>query len=198
MGIHWFSGDASLQPRLPMAWAAALMIILILPLGLYLGAWNIPLWICFIVWTEYFILGAHGSTWKVIVPCIAFGSAAAAAWIAAATALTGVLEAYLEPTHSIYAAYALTNLVFVPLVFNLCQSVRVFETGTLAVFNGFSLMFAVFFTRSIPSVNAIESPYAVIFYGCLWTIAAAYVGWGFGWLNVLLTFPHPAAEVSEG
>ncbi len=199
MGMHWLSGDASLPARLPLPWAAALMIIIVLPFGLYLGEWNVPLWVCFIVWTEYFILGADRSTWKIILPSLAFGAGVAAVWIACSVALSGTLAPHLGGTHAAYAAYALTNLVFVPIVFYLCQWVPTFTTGTLAVFNGFSLLFAVYFTGAVPSFGPMENPLYVVLWTYLWTLAMAYVGWGFGWVNVFLTFPHPAPQAqAEG
>ena len=31
-----------------------------LPFGIWLSRWNLPIWVSFIVWAEYFALGAKG------------------------------------------------------------------------------------------------------------------------------------------
>ena len=53
MGLHWLEGDLALpSKRIPLHWAAAILVVFSLPLSFYLDKWNFPSWVSFIVWTE--------------------------------------------------------------------------------------------------------------------------------------------------
>lgn len=162
MGIHWLQADASYSARIPLPWAVSLMLLVVLPLTFYLGEWNFPLWVSFIVWAEYFALGAKLSTWKSILPSLSFGALIAALWCGSATGLGQLIESYLGTLHSLYLGYAVTNLFWVTLLVYACQWTESFRSGTLAVFNGFTLYLAVYFTGSIPSIDAVEGVYQVM------------------------------------
>ena len=191
MGLHWLEGDLSFpSKRIPLPWAAAILVVFILPLSFYLGKWNFPLWVSFIVWAEYFALGAKRDTWKIIIPSLPFGAGVGAAWCASSVALSTLLVPYFGPVHGVYAAYALTNLLWIPLILYGLGWTHTFTAGTLAVFNGFTLQLAVYFTGTLPPVGPMENPYYVIWWSFLWSVLMAYVGWGFGWFNVFLTFPR--------
>ena len=92
-------------------------------------------------------------------------------------------------SHAPYVAYALTNLVWVTTVVYGCKWASAFRSGTLAVFNGFTLQLAVYFTGSMPGVGPVDNPYYVVFWSLIWTVAMCYFGWFLGWLNVFLMFP---------
>jgi hypothetical protein len=191
MGLHWLKGDVSLPlKRITLDWAVAILVILILPLSLYLGKWNFALWVGFIVWAEYFTLGGNVSTWKVMIPSLPFGAGVGAAWCTSAVALSKVLAPYCGPLHAVYFGYALTNLFWIPFIIRGLNWTKAFTVGSLAVFNGFTLLLAVYFTRALPSVGPMENPYYVIWLSFLWTVLMSYLGWFFGWLTALLTFPR--------
>jgi hypothetical protein len=191
MGSHILKGDLSYpSKRIPLPWATAILIILILPLGFYLGKWNFTLWVSFIVWAEYFALGAKVDTWKLIMPSIPFGAVFGAAWCTSAVALCNILTPYWGPVNGLYAAFALTNLIWVPLILYGLRWHHAFTAGTLAVFNGLGLQLAVYFTGSLPKVGPMENAYFVIWWSFLWSVLMAYVGWFFGWFNIVLTFPR--------
>jgi len=189
MGMHWLQADASHPARIPLPWAVSLMLLTVLPLTFYLGDWNLPLWVSFIVWAEYFALGAKLSTWKSILPSLPFGALIAALWCGSATGMGRLIESYLGPLDSLYLGYAVTNLFWVTLLVYACQWTASFRTGTLAVFNGFTLYLAVYFTGSIPSIDTIGGAYKVMAWAFVWTVALSYFGWFLGWLNIVLTFP---------
>lgn len=191
MVSYLLKGDiSSPNKRISLPWAVVILIILALPLNFYLGKWNFPTWVCFIVWAEYFALGANIDTWKLIIPSIPFGAGVGAAWCTSAVFLTGILVPILGPLNGAYAGYAITSIFWIAfLVYGLAWSPS-FTGGTLAVFNGFSLQLAIYFTGTIPEVGPMNNPYYVIWWGAVWTILMGWLGWIFGWFNVVLTFPR--------
>lgn len=197
MGTHWLKADASFPaPRVPLPWAAAIMVVLVLPLGFYLGRWNLPLWVCFIVWAQYFALGANLATWRIIIPSLSFGIVIGALWCSSSVALMSYLASHMSPINGTYAAYALTSLLWVPLLVYGLQWTPAFNAGTLSVFNGFTLLLAVYFTATAPPVGPMDNPYYVVWWSCLWTVLNGFIGWTFGWLTIFLTFPHaPSANL---
>ena len=198
MGSHWLRADVSFpSKRIPLPWAAAIMLVLVLPLGFYLGKWNLPLWVCFIVWAQYFALGANLDTWKIIIPSLTFGGSIAALWCCSSVAVSNVLIPHLGPVTGLYAGYALTNLVWIPVIVYGLQWTPAFTAGSLSVFNGFTLHLAVYFTGAAPPVGPMEDPYYVIFWSFLWSLSNAYLGWCFGWFNVFLTFPRKPETASS-
>ena len=56
------------KDTIPLWLAAAITVVVSLPFGLWLGDWNLPLWIAFIVWAEYFALGAKPKVLTTIIP----------------------------------------------------------------------------------------------------------------------------------
>jgi hypothetical protein len=189
--LYWLRGDlACTSKRIPLPWATVMVVILCLPLTFYLGEWNFPLWVSFIVWAQYFALGASATTWKIIIPSLPFGGTFAAAWCTSAVAFSDFFIAHFGPVHGLYAAYAISSVVWAALlVYGLSWS-NAFTAGTLAVFNGFTLQFATYFTHSVPKVGPIENPYYLIWWSFLWSVLMGYFGWFLGWLNVVLTLPR--------
>lgn len=190
MKAHWFHADASYpSPRIPLPWAASIMILFILPLSFYLGKWNIPLWVSFIVWAQYFVFGANYRTWKIIFPCLTIGAVAGALWCSSSVLLAGLLAPYVGAEHNLYLAYAITNLFWVTLLLYCVSWFKFLETGSLALFNGLTLQLAIYFTGLSPAIEAMSSPQLFLLWSLIWTLLAAYFGWFLGWLNLFLTFP---------
>jgi hypothetical protein len=169
--------------RVPLPWAVSLTVAIALPLGLFLGKFNLPLWVCFIVWAEYFILGAKPDTWKIVFPSIAVGGLTAALWMATTTFITNLTGAHM------IVGLLIGNFIWVTALLYVMPRSTTLTTGTLAVFNGLALYLAVYFTGSVPAVGPMDSPYWIIFLALVWMVVAAYVGWLLGWLNILLTLP---------
>lgn len=175
-------------PRIPLPWAAAIMVVLILPLTFYLGSWNVPLWVSFIVWAEYFMLGAKASTWKIILPSIVFGVAGGAMWCLSAMFLAQLLGPYVGQPHVLYISFAVTNFIWIPLIVYGTNWTQTLRDGILAVFNGLTLQLAVYFTSSIPYAAQLDSTYSLIVASFFWTVILAWFGWFLGWFNMFLTF----------
>src|SRR5688572_17388933 len=84
--------EKQVKNTIPFFIAVVITALLPLPLGMYLGNWNIPLWVAFVVWAQYFVYGAQPSAFKTIVPCYAAGALFSTAGMTAASALGGVMH----------------------------------------------------------------------------------------------------------
>ncbi len=171
--------------RIPLPWAVSLVCVFSLPFGLFLGKFNFPLWVSFIVWAEYFTLGANPSTWRLIFPSIPAGAAGGALWVLTSIVYTSSTSHQL----ALFVGLTIGALVWVTILLYVMPRVQAFTAGSLAVFNGLTLFLGVYFTRSTPQVGAMGSPYWVVLWAFIWTTLMAYFGWFLGWLNVTLTFP---------
>jgi len=171
--------------RIPLHWAVSILVLLILPLSVFLGAWNFALWASFIVWTQFFLYGAKFDTWKIIFPCIPYGALIGFIWSAASYALEVAIPAL---GGGFWGFFLTTPIIITAYVWSLGK-VPVWRDHTLSVFNGFSLYLAIYFTGSIPYVGPMANTYWVTFLAFLWTVAMCYFGWFCGWVNILLTFP---------
>ncbi len=168
--------------RIPLHWAVPILVSLVLPLSLYLSEFNFPLWVAFIVWAEYFALGGKPDTWKLILPSLPWGVFCGVLWIAFGTALSGSI--------GLLWGLIISCFIFVTL---LVYGLRWFEAwshGSLAVFNGFTLFLAVYFTGTIPAFGPMENPYWVIGWAGVWCLLHAWFGWFLGWFNIAITFPY--------
>lgn len=174
--------------RIPLPWAVSLTVIVALPFALYLGKFNLPLWVAFIVWAEYFALGATVETWKLIIPSIPAGALTGALWMVTATFVNNLIGGDL------IWGLIVGTLIWITALLYIIPRVPAFSNGTLAVFNGLALYLGVYFTGSVPSVGAMGNPYWVIFLALIWTILVAYFGWFLGWLNITITFPKVVEE----
>jgi hypothetical protein len=174
--------------RIPIHWAVTLVVLFALPFGFFLDKFNFNLWVCFIVWAEYFALGAVPKNWRLIIPSIPFGAAIGAAWCATAVALISALGLSMFWALELGAIFWLTLYVYINM------RVPTFIEGTLPSFNGFTLYLAVYFTGSLPKAGSMDNPYWVVFWAFIWTILMAYFGWFLGWFNIFLTFPKEVVK----
>jgi len=172
--------------RIPLHWAVSITVVLALIPGLFLGKWNFTLWAIFIVWAEYFALGATVDTWKLVIPSIPFGAAAGALWLALTTFLSITFGGgpFVQ-----FIWLSIGNLVFVTLLVWLIPKWDNWAKGTLAVFNGLTVWLAVYFTGSFPAIGLADNPYGAILWSFIWTVLMCYFGWFLGWLNVTIMFP---------
>ena len=181
------------RERVSLPWAVAITVFISLPFTFFLGKYNFPLWVCFIVWAEYFALGGNPETWKLIIPSLPFGAFFGAVWCALAVALANLIGGQ----YGAFWGLVVANFIVLPIFIALIPRWHIWEKGTLAVFNGFTLFLAVYFTSSIPSVGIMDNPYGIIFWVFIWTVVMAYFGWFLGWLNVTLTFAYKATGMSR-
>ena len=75
-----------MRDRVPLWLAVSITVVVSLPFGLWLGDYNLALWVSFIVWAEYFVLGGKPAALKIIIPAFLIG-VFGAMWITTGTAL---------------------------------------------------------------------------------------------------------------
>lgn len=168
----------------PMWLAVAITVLVSMPFGLWLGEFNLALWCSFIVWAEYFALGARPSSLRLILPSFSY-AAAMTALILWSIPLFAFLPDLLVK-NDLRVSTALF-LGIAALVYTMRFS-RVFQDGSLPFFNGISMALAVYFTGSYPDVGL---PAAAPLVAGAWTIVLGVFGCGLGVFNVWITFPRP-------
>jgi len=170
------------KESVPMWLAIALTLVVSMPFGLWLGKFNFALWCSFIVWAEYFTLGAKPAALKLILP--SFGYAATL------TALTLFAIPYFAFLPSILTEgdLAATVVLFAGVAFMsyTMRWAKTFQDGSLPFFNGISMTLAIYFTNSYPKIGP-EGAEALIAGG--WTILMGAFGALLGMFNVWITFP---------
>lgn len=137
------------KESVPMWLAIALTLVVSMPFGLWLGKFNFALWCSFIVWAEYFTLGAKPAALKLILPSFSYA--------ATLTTLTLFAIPYFSFLPSILTEgdLAATLVLFVGVAF-MSYTMRwasTFQDGSLPFFNGISLTLAIYFTNSYPKVG---------------------------------------------
>ena len=184
------------KDALPLWLASAITVCVSLPFGLWLGKYGLPLWVAFIVWAEYFSLGARPAVLKVIVPAYLIG-VAGAGLILTGTVLTTRLmgDARLIVANDLAAFVALFT-GFCILIYAM-RYMPVTEVGTLPFFNGISMTLGVYFTHSY--LGAADLVYDAALYPTqlegplragLGAAAAGLLGAFLGWFNVAIMRPR--------
>jgi hypothetical protein len=172
---------AETKETIPLWLAVAVTVMVALPFTLYLGKYNIPVWVSFIVWAEYFALGAKLSALKLIVPSFCLAVALTAATMSVCEAISPHL-----PTTN-FGLY-LSLFVGVAIIVYIMRFSKTLTSGSLPYFNGISMLLAVYFTASYPALSSTAwvKPWVA---GC-WAVAAGLLGCFLGWFNVTITFPR--------
>ena len=182
---------------LPLWISVSITIVVSLPFGLWLGAWSLPLWLAFIVWAEYFALGAKPSALRTMVPAYTLGVAAAA------IIMTGYMILSKQfGTGSIFTSgdwsFTYDNVaLFITCFVGFCifiyamKYVPVTQTGSLPFFNGISMMLAVFFTGAFNAAVAKDiDPNLLPTVAAAGAIIAGLLGAFLGWFNIVIMNTH--------
>jgi hypothetical protein len=185
----------AMRDRVPMWLAVAITVALSLPFGLWLGDYALPLWAAFIVWAEYFVLGARPEALRLIIPAFFVGVLGALG----ITTANVILERLLVDTSLVaendiaaFIAFFLGFCIFlyairwVPLPLS--------TTATLPFFNGVSLMLGIYFTDAFlaaapAGIDAALEPLVA----AIGAMLACLLGCFLGWFNVLILFRTPVA-----
>jgi hypothetical protein len=173
---------AKTKETIPFWLAVSITVMVILPLGLYFGQYSLPLWVAFIVWAEYFALGATASNIKTIVPAYTGG----VFW----GVLMILLYTWIAPHMtgaSVYPMY-IALFVGVSVMVYVMKYFKLFQTGSLMYFNGLSMLLAVYFTGDHPDFTT--NAYVLVLLSGAYALAGGYLGWFIGWFNVTITFPR--------
>jgi len=183
---------------IPLWLAVAITVCVSLPFSIWLGNYAIPIWASFIVWAEYFAMGATPSALKIIVPAYILGVLVAAIIMTAYMLLSSAMGTGSVVTVGEWS-FTLNNVaLFITCFVGFCFFIYamkwfpVTQAGTLPFFNGISMGLAVFFTgafmKAAPEgIDANLLP-AVAAVGA---ILAGLLGAFLGWFNVVILFPRP-------
>ncbi|MGD1034745.1 MAG: DUF1097 domain-containing protein [Candidatus Dormibacteria bacterium] len=173
---------AKTKDTIPFWLAVSITVMVILPLGLYFGQYSLPLWVAFIVWAEYFALGATAGTIKTIIPAYTAG----VGW----GVLMILLYTWIAPHMtgaSVYPMYIALFIGVSAMVYAM-KFFKVFQTGSLPYFNGLSMLLAVYFVGAHPAFTT--NAYVLVLLAGAYALAGGYLGWIIGWFNVTITFPR--------
>jgi hypothetical protein len=176
---------AKTKDTIPFWLAVSITVMVILPLGLYFGQYSLPLWVAFIVWAEYFALGAKAGNITTIIPAYTSGALWGVAMILLYTWLATIITG--AAVFSLYIALfvGVSAMVFAMRYF------KVFQIGSLPYFNGLSMLLAVYFVGAHPAFTT--NAYVLVLMAGAYALAGGYLGWIIGWFNVTITFPRPVA-----
>jgi hypothetical protein len=173
------------KETIPLWLAVGITVVVSIPFTLWLGTYNMAVWVSFIVWAEYFALGAKPAVIRTILPSFAY-SAVLTGLSLAAIPLLGFLPSLVTPGDLAVAVALFVGVCF--MVFSM-RWAKVFQDGSLPFFNGISMVLAVYFTNSYPQLG-VPAGVAPLF-AAVWAILLAVLGVVLGVFNVWLTFPKP-------
>lgn len=177
----------TVKETVPLWLAVPATVVLAMPFGLWLGRFNFALWCCFVVWAEYFALGAKPAALKLILPSFSYAALITGLTLFANQALSPRLPSLVVPGDLAISAFLFAGVGF--MVYSMRWS-RTFQTGSLPFFNGISMALAIFFTGSYPKLGQ-ANLHPLLAAG--WTVAMGAFGALLGVLNVWLTFPRKEA-----
>ncbi|HZL07467.1 MAG TPA: hypothetical protein VFE45_18970 [Coriobacteriia bacterium] len=175
------------KERMPMWLAVAITVVLILPAGLWMKEFSLPLWIVFSVWAEYFVFGGTLKGAKALLPAFLTGSAAALAVHSFAVFLINVfgdVQLVVAGDVAILVAYFIGFCVVVWMMkfFTALQGL-----GSLAYFQGIALTLGAIFTgQGAAWVGHSENSYALLIGATIVAVISCFAGVLIGWINLAL------------
>ena len=196
---------------IPLWLAVAITVVVSLPFGIWLGKLNFPLWAAFIVWAEYFALGAKPSILKNMVPAYVLGVVGGAIICEVYAALSKVFGSgtvvdfsLQQLTNDNAALYIAFFVGFCVLIYAM-KWMPVNGAWSLPFFNGVSVFLGVFFTGSVVSGSALGwfndfgfsadvALYWNIAFSAIAAIMGGLLGAFLGWFNIVILFPRPVSK----
>jgi hypothetical protein len=195
--------ETETKNTIPLWLAVAITVIVSLPFGIWLGQLNLPLWAAFIVWAEYFTLGAKPSALKIMVPAYILGVAGGAAICELYQVLAKVLgdgkvvDFGLQTlTNNNLALYISFFVGFCLLIYAMKWMAVTGGAGTLPFFNGVSVFLGVYFTGTFLgwfkdfNIGTDMIGYAIVIFAAISAILGGLLGAALGWFNVVILFPR--------
>jgi hypothetical protein len=184
-------GEETLRDTIPLWLAASVTVVVALPFSLWLGNYSLPIWVSFIVWAQYFVLGAKPAVLRTIVPAFLLGVMGATALVTAYSLAAATLVDLGVVAANDVAMFLVFFVGFCALIYGM-RFAPITQRGTLPFFNGVSMMLAVYFTGAFADaapagINAHLLP-AVAGLGA---VLAGLLGAFLGWFNVALMFRRP-------
>jgi hypothetical protein len=177
---------------LPLWIAVPVTVAVSLPFGLWLGLWSLPLWLAFIVWAEYFSLGATPSALKIIVPAFISGVAGATVALIAALFVGSLIGDAGIVVPGDLAWFIGLPVAFVPVIYAMKFLPFVEGPGGLPFFNGISMGLATFFVGLYAGYGGLavaENSILAPLVTSIPAILGGLLGAALGWFNVAIMTP---------
>jgi hypothetical protein len=192
--------ETETRNTIPLWLAVAITVVVSLPFGLWLKEWNLPLWTAFIVWAEYFVLGAKPAGLKIMVPSYILGVIGAVLVLIVMVAFgkTALGDVKLVTAGDLSIAIAFL-LAFCVLIYAMKFMPVTGGAGTLPFFNGISMGLATFFVGIYFTYGGlnVDSLIVPIVTG-IPAILAGLLGAFLGWFNVTIMFPRVVTKIQSG
>ena len=180
---------------IPLWLAVAITVVVSLPFGLWLNEWSLPLWAAFIVWAEYFALGAEPKALKIIVPAYLLG-------VVGTTLVLILMVALQKAIPDVKLVSATDVAIAIALFVGFCILIYamkffpVTQAGSLPFFNGISMTLATYFIGYIGAVAYwqyggidVGNDYLVPVVSAIPAALAGLLGAALGWFNVVIMKP---------
>lgn len=189
---------------IPLWLAVAITVVVALPFGIWLGKLNLPLWAAFIVWAEYFALGAKPDALKTMVPAYTLGVIG----VTLIGLLYQAIDKILNNPGNVVLDFGLQKLtndnvaLFVSFFIGFCiliyamKYMPVTQTGSLPFFNGITMFLACYFTGTFLgwfkdfNISADMLPYAIVIFCGITAFLGGMLGAVLGWFNIAIMFPR--------
>jgi energy-converting hydrogenase Eha subunit A len=203
--------ETETKNTIPLWLAVAITVVVSLPFGIWLGKLNLPLWAAFIVWAEYFTLGAKPSALKIMVPAYTLGVVGGALICEFYQVIDKIFS---NPANTVvnFGLQTLTydNLaLFISFFVGFCILIYAMKwmavtggAGTLPFFNGVSVFLGVYFTGTFLgwfhdfSIGADTIGYAIVIFAAISAFLGGMLGAALGWFNVVILFPREVKKTS--
>jgi hypothetical protein len=195
---------------IPLWLAVAITVIVALPFGIWLGKLNLALWVAFIVWAEYFVLGSKPSALKIMVPAYTLGVVG----VMLIGLLYQVFDKILGTPANVVLDFGLQKLtndnvaLFASFFIGFCALIYamkylpVTQVGSLPFFNGITMFLACYFTGTFLgwfkdfNVSADMLPYAIVIFCAITAFLGGMLGAALGWFNVAIMFPREVEKTA--
>ena len=175
------------EERVPLWLAVAVTGFFAMPLSLWLGEDNFTLWCAFIVWAQYFALGAKVEALKIIYPSFIYAAVLTSLLLMLLPLLGGLPSLVSEGD---LAVTLLLSAGFGVAVYSMKWS-ETLQQGSLPFFNGITMTLAIYFTKSYP---VLVQSFPLEISAGIWTILMGLFGGLLGVFNIYLTFPKAVSR----
>lgn len=184
------------RDTIPLWLAVAITVVVSLPFGIWLSRWNLPIWVSFIVWAEYFALGAKAAALIKIVPAYLSGVGVAAAIMTFYVWLTKEFGTTYWVKPNDLALIVAAFVGFCVFIFAM-KYIPFWRDNTLPFFNGVSMGLGVYFTSAfVHPFPAVVSVYALPWMAAAGAALAGLLGAFLGWFNVAIMFQRKVQPVT--
>ncbi len=183
---------------IPLWVAVSITVVVSLPFGLWLGAWSLPLWLAFVVWAEYFALGAKPAALKIMIPAYILGVLGATFVLVFSLLVGKVVGDAKVMTAGDVMWFVGLFIGFLPVIYAMKFLPITGGPGGLPFFNGISMGLGTFFTGLYVAYGGLSVPADVNFLLPVLTMVPAILGGMLGaflgWFNVAIMTPFGAEK----